>query len=255
MKQSKLGFSSSKRTASSGVIGKPKTTPKPAQPPVESPPPTARDKLSEDEIQSFDDKVNDSSDSIESSKEEKVEMPSTGPSTTMSAVKTTASKKKTKGTQEPSSNAANSLFRPSNAKDEDVAKKVEANMSENDEAELPNPAVVKRLEANVSKKDGAVLPELKPNNPKYREHYNEIKKKRGGLPTIHLGDETKIHEILRGFDNTYEYGPCVGVSRRDRWDRAQALGLNPPKEVDDILKTRQGKTMIEYSQSVFYGQV
>ena len=30
---------------------------------------------------------------------------------------------------------------------------------------------------------------------------------------------------------SYEFGPCVGIPRLERWERAQALGLNPPKEV------------------------
>ena len=28
-----------------------------------------------------------------------------------------------------------------------------------------------------------------------------------------------------------DYGPCVGITRVERWETAQALGLNPPKEV------------------------
>ena len=28
-----------------------------------------------------------------------------------------------------------------------------------------------------------------------------------------------------------EYGPCIGVPRLLRWERAHALGLNPPQEV------------------------
>jgi hypothetical protein len=30
---------------------------------------------------------------------------------------------------------------------------------------------------------------------------------------------------------SYEYGPCVGVTRLERWERAAALGLSPPVEV------------------------
>ncbi len=36
------------------------------------------------------------------------------------------------------------------------------------------------------------------------------------------------------FDLSYEYGPCVGVTRLERWERALALGLNPPAEVSFI---------------------
>ena len=34
--------------------------------------------------------------------------------------------------------------------------------------------------------------------------------------------------------SSYEYGPCVGVSRMDRWERAYELGLNPPPEVSSV---------------------
>lgn len=37
------------------------------------------------------------------------------------------------------------------------------------------------------------------------------------------------HRLL---DRNYDYGPCVGVTRLERWERAQALGLNPPSEVN-----------------------
>jgi DNA polymerase delta subunit 4 len=38
-------------------------------------------------------------------------------------------------------------------------------------------------------------------------------------------------DILRVFDLTSEYGPCVGISRLARWERAREWGLNPPQEV------------------------
>lgn len=36
---------------------------------------------------------------------------------------------------------------------------------------------------------------------------------------------------LSFFDRNYDYGPCIGVTRLERWERAQAMGLNPPLEV------------------------
>jgi DNA polymerase delta subunit 4 len=72
--------------------------------------------------------------------------------------------------------------------------------------------------------------------------------------------------------SSYEYGPCVGVSRLERWERANILGLNPPVavchdvvlnltlfdcllKVREILSTRQGSEDVSYSQSVFTGEV
>ncbi|KAK6117492.1 hypothetical protein DH2020_009533 [Rehmannia glutinosa] len=42
-------------------------------------------------------------------------------------------------------------------------------------------------------------------------------------------------EVLRQFDMNMAYGPCLGMSRLDRWNRANALGLHPPKEIENLL--------------------
>jgi len=98
-------------------------------------------------------------------------------------------------------------------------------------------------------------PELVVKDRKWNKHYAEVREKMGHSTPIHSGNQNKIHEILRVFDLSYEFGPCVGIPRLERWERAQALGLNPPKEVYDILNTKQGSTLDEYSQSVFHNQV
>ncbi|CAN6461374.1 unnamed protein product [Victoria cruziana] len=43
-------------------------------------------------------------------------------------------------------------------------------------------------------------------------------------------------EILRQFDLNMSFGPCLGISRMKRWERANRLGLNPPKNVETLLK-------------------
>ncbi|XP_060181197.1 uncharacterized protein LOC132610808 [Lycium barbarum] len=42
-------------------------------------------------------------------------------------------------------------------------------------------------------------------------------------------------EVLRQFDMNMVYGPCLGMSRLDRWERAKKLGLNPPTDVERLL--------------------
>ncbi|NXV72638.1 DPOD4 polymerase, partial [Atlantisia rogersi] len=42
-------------------------------------------------------------------------------------------------------------------------------------------------------------------------------------------------EMLQRFDLAWEYGPCTGITRLQRWERAQALGLSPPGPVRDAL--------------------
>ncbi|KAH7511473.1 hypothetical protein ACOSP7_014198 [Xanthoceras sorbifolium] len=42
--------------------------------------------------------------------------------------------------------------------------------------------------------------------------------------------------VLRQFDMNMAYGPCLGMSRLARWERATRLGLNPPEEIEGLLK-------------------
>ncbi|XP_065054306.1 DNA polymerase delta subunit 4-like [Rhopilema esculentum] len=42
--------------------------------------------------------------------------------------------------------------------------------------------------------------------------------------------------ILRNFDLEAEYGPCIGMRRLERWERANNFGLNPPKDVKRIIE-------------------
>ncbi|KAG6908893.1 hypothetical protein DXG01_002871 [Tephrocybe rancida] len=113
--------------------------------------------------------------------------------------------------------------------------------------------------------------DLNENDKSYNSHYAVVRQKMNYLKPIHSEGQGKIHEILRSFDmfvtspliphnhlikyfdRSYEYGPCVGVTRLERWERAEVLGLNPPKEVKEILNTRQGKE--KYAQSVLFTEV
>ncbi|EMD39333.1 hypothetical protein CERSUDRAFT_112972 [Gelatoporia subvermispora B] len=85
----------------------------------------------------------------------------------------------------------------------------------------------------------------------WRRHYGVVREKMGHLQPIHAKGETMIHHILRVFDLSYEYGPCIGVTRMQRWERAEVLGLKPPPEVKEILESKGP----EFSESVFYGEV
>jgi len=70
------------------------------------------------------------------------------------------------------------------------------------------------------------------------------------LTLVHGDREDNVSQIPRAFDlyvlsstaqfyylfpcglyRNYDYGPCIGVSRLERWERAHLLGLNPPPEV------------------------
>ncbi|CAI0567644.1 unnamed protein product [Linum tenue] len=38
------------------------------------------------------------------------------------------------------------------------------------------------------------------------------------------------------------YGPCIGMTRLARWERAQRLGLDPPGEVRSLLDSGKAQT-------------
>ncbi|EPQ56102.1 hypothetical protein GLOTRDRAFT_74608 [Gloeophyllum trabeum ATCC 11539] len=100
----------------------------------------------------------------------------------------------------------------------------------------------------------AEVMDLQDRKGRWRKYYGTVREKMGNLEPIHAQGQTKIHHILRVFDLSYEYGPCIGVTRLERWERAQALGLNPPPEVREILLTKQGLEEDQFRETVFYGE-
>ena len=48
-------------------------------------------------------------------------------------------------------------------------------------------------------------------------------------------------KILRHFDLSSQYGPCIGIPRLRRWKRAEKLGLKPPIEVLSMLLKEQDR--------------
>lgn len=48
---------------------------------------------------------------------------------------------------------------------------------------------------------------------------------------MHQNSLALEEKILRHFDLSSQYGPCIGVTRVNRWKRANKLGLKPPIEV------------------------
>jgi DNA polymerase delta subunit 4 len=181
LKQGKLGFASAKRTTSSGKIGKPTTSTTLKPTPQEISPTKSKtlEDRSHDEIllASSDDDTPEEFDDIEAistksdvettrrEDEEEIEDAPTPPPVerkTRSSTKKAPSKNASKAEAGPSTEAAKvGVFRVSNARPEDTAKKVEAN----------------------ARKDEGDLPELNPKDPKWRKHHNEVKEKMGHMHT------------------------------------------------------------------------
>ncbi|KAJ5159498.1 uncharacterized protein N7482_006502 [Penicillium canariense] len=58
-------------------------------------------------------------------------------------------------------------------------------------------------------------------------------------PRVHQMDLDLEEKILRHFDLSSQYGPCIGIARLKRWRRANMLKLNPPLEVLAVLLQNQ----------------
>ncbi|KAG8883884.1 hypothetical protein FRB97_005722 [Tulasnella sp. 331] len=94
----------------------------------------------------------------------------------------------------------------------------------------------------------------------FKKHYKEVKEALGGDLTESARKERKATTILRRFDLSYEYGPCIGFTRMERWERADKLGLNPPPVVRQILETSEVDKLSDedleaLQKSVFSGLV
>jgi len=53
-------------------------------------------------------------------------------------------------------------------------------------------------------------------------------------------DIDNMEEVLRQFDMNMKYGPCIGVPRLERWERASKVGLDPPQQVKVFLERAGG---------------
>lgn len=62
--------------------------------------------------------------------------------------------------------------------------------------------------------------------------------------------EEEEEEVLRQFDMNMAYGPCLGMSRLARWERANRLGLNPPEQIHTLLEKEEVR-----SQCLWDGRV
>ncbi|KAI1632444.1 DNA polymerase delta, subunit 4-domain-containing protein [Biscogniauxia mediterranea] len=58
---------------------------------------------------------------------------------------------------------------------------------------------------------------------------------------VHQEGLSLAEKVLRYWDVSSQYGPCVGISRMKRWQRADRLGLNPPVEVLAVLMKENNK--------------
>lgn len=77
-------------------------------------------------------------------------------------------------------------------------------------------------------------------------------------PPVDPAAAAAAEETLRAFDLNGKFGPCVNPTRLERWERAERLGLNPPKEVKALLEkfaAVHGKKTGVSDKSLWHGRV
>lgn len=62
----------------------------------------------------------------------------------------------------------------------------------------------------------------------------------------------EAESMLRKFDLKHEFGPCVGMSRLERWRRAERLGKNPPTIIRDILLNPEFSKQQDLQKHLWY---
>eukprot|EP00882_Tetradesmus_deserticola_P003234 GHRQ01003427.1.p1 GENE.GHRQ01003427.1~~GHRQ01003427.1.p1 ORF type:complete len:111 (+),score=44.18 GHRQ01003427.1:212-544(+) len=65
-------------------------------------------------------------------------------------------------------------------------------------------------------------------------------------------DISEEERLLRSFDLATEYGPCTGMTRLERWQRADQFGLQPPLQVKQMLTGPQGE---QWNRCLWDGRV
>ncbi|SPO21119.1 related to DNA polymerase delta subunit 4 [Ustilago trichophora] len=98
------------------------------------------------------------------------------------------------------------------------------------------PAAAKENESDSTRES------LDVDDPRWDGVWRKAKKTMNVPPSksVHIDHENRIQQILRVFDLDPNYGPCMGMSRLERWQRAKDLDLDPPQEIHDILITKEG---------------
>ncbi|WQF82439.1 Putative DNA polymerase delta, subunit 4 [Colletotrichum destructivum] len=126
----------------------------------------------------------------------------------------------------------------------DIGKQVQKAEEETDEIHLDKPATPEteeaKVEEDVPEKSKSVVRAEKINDAQINKYWKSVEAQRIA-PRVHQGDVSLAEKVLRYFDVSSQYGPCIGLQRMKRWKRAERLGLNPPIEVLAVLLKEEEK--------------
>ncbi|KAH6966284.1 DNA polymerase delta, subunit 4-domain-containing protein [Fusarium venenatum] len=126
-----------------------------------------------------------------------------------------------------------------------LAKKQEAGDVVNDEPAVVEIEPIKADEEKTEVAPGPVKTESelqaeKVTDAQIKKYWKSIETQ-WSTPRLHQQGVSQNERILRYFDVSSQYGPCIGMPRMQRWKRADRLGLNPPIEVLAVLMKEETK--------------
>ncbi|KAH9234332.1 hypothetical protein K456DRAFT_1723940 [Colletotrichum gloeosporioides 23] len=126
------------------------------------------------------------------------------------------------------------------------AKKEEAVQVDEIQVDEPETKEEEEVKEEVPEKSEAVIRAEKISDAQINKYWKSIEAERIA-PRVHQKDVTLAEKVLRYFDVSSQYGPCIGLQRMQRWERADRLGLNPPIEVLAVLlkEEKKGTSNIE----------
>ncbi|XP_066934357.1 DNA polymerase delta subunit 4-like [Clytia hemisphaerica] len=73
--------------------------------------------------------------------------------------------------------------------------------------------------------------------PQKKNIFQGGKLKEDGKSSEQSATFLKDLETLKKFDLDSKFGPCIGITRLERWQRAHTHNLNPPHSIPKILKS------------------
>ncbi|KAL7959743.1 DNA polymerase delta, subunit 4 domain-containing protein [Trichoderma compactum] len=101
-------------------------------------------------------------------------------------------------------------------------------------------AEVESVTEKAPEKTEAELKAEKITDAQIKSYWKAIEKVRKA-PRVHQEDLDLGEKVLRYFDVSSQYGPCIGITRVKRWQRAERLGMKPPIEVLAVLLKEENK--------------
>ncbi|KZL79195.1 dna polymerase delta subunit 4 [Colletotrichum incanum] len=126
----------------------------------------------------------------------------------------------------------------------DIGKPATKEKAETDEIQLDETATPEIEEAEVKEevpeKSESVARAEKISDAQINKYWKSVEAQRIA-PRVHQKDVSLAEKVLRYFDVSSQYGPCIGLQRMKRWQRAERLGLNPPIEVLAVLLKEEKK--------------